>query len=101
MPRAPVAAAARRRRRFVHQHCVVGIAAKQRTLAEHLRSLAHAGDGARPRSATYKAAEVATKAHKEGDAAPERMRWNLACSHAEEFDRLDKAPPRCASRVNK
>ncbi len=76
------------------EHCVVGIAANKERIAEHLRSSLMLVTALAPKIGYYKAAEVATKAHKEGTTLRQAA-LGLGVLDAEEFDRLIKPAAMC------
>ena len=76
------------------EHCVVGIAANEARIAEHLRSSLMLVTALAPKIGYYKAAEVATKAHKEGTTLREAA-LSLGVLDEGEFDRAIQPEQMC------
>jgi len=76
------------------EHCVVGIAANEARIAEHLRSSLMLVTALTPKIGYYKAAEVATKAHKEGTTLREAA-LSLGVLDEDEFDRAIRPEQMC------
>ena len=79
------------------EHCVVGIAANRERIAEHLRSSLMLVTALAPKIGYYKAAEVATKAHKEGTTL-RAAALSLGVLDGEEFDRAIRPEQMCEPR---
>jgi fumarate hydratase class II len=67
------------------EHCVVGIEANEARISEHLRSSLMLVTALAPKIGYYKAAEVATKAHREGTTLREAA-LALAVMAGDDFD---------------
>ncbi len=76
------------------EHCVVGITANEARIAEHLRSSLMLVTALTPKIGYYKAAEVATKAHKEGTTLREAA-LSLGVLDEDEFDRAIRPEQMC------
>ena len=79
------------------EHCVIGIAANRERIAEHLRSSLMLVTALAPKIGYYKAAEVATKAHKEGTTL-RAAALSLGVLDGEEFDRAIRPEQMCEPR---
>jgi fumarate hydratase class II len=76
------------------EHCVVGLVPNEARIREHLRSSLMLVTALAPKIGYYKAAEVATKAHKEGTTLREAA-LALGATSADEFDSIIRPEEMC------